>query len=163
VTAPEGALGRLVVAAVLLGLTVPPARAAPEAEPRSYGQPASPVGQWLTEDRGGVIDIFPCGQALCGRIVGMSEPLRPDGSVPKDHAGQPKCGLAILQQGTPDGSGEWSARITDPDDGSQWNCLLSVDRQGRLHLRGYVLLPLLWQTQIWTPYSGRLGADCRMG
>jgi uncharacterized protein (DUF2147 family) len=163
-TAPETTTLRyLVAAAILLGLTASAAQAAPEgAEPRSSGEPVSPLGEWLTEDRGGVIDIFSCGQQLCGRIVGMSEPLRPDGTVPKDKAGQPKCGLTILRQGISDGSGQWSARITDPDDGSQWNCILSVDDEGRLHLRGYVLVPLLGQTQIWTRYAGRVAPNCRM-
>ncbi len=93
----------------------------------------------------------------------MAEPVRPDGKLQADSAGQPKCGLTILRQGTQTDPGQWSARITNPDDGSDWNCLLSVDGVGRLHLRGYVLVPLLGQTQIWTPYSGKLGADCRIG
>jgi uncharacterized protein (DUF2147 family) len=138
-------------AALILAAVIAPAAAAP-----------APVGRWLTEDRGGVIEIFPCAAALCGRIVGMTEPLRPDGKPQTDSAGQPKCGLTILHDAIETEPGQWSGRITDPDDGSDWHCVLSVDAQGRLHLRGYVLLPLLGQTQIWTPYSGRLGADCRM-
>jgi uncharacterized protein (DUF2147 family) len=122
-----------------------------------------PVGRWLTEDRGGVIEIYSCGAALCGRIVGMTEPLRPDGKPQTDNTGRPKCGLTILHASVPTEPDEWAGRITDPDDGSDWHCVLSVDAEGRLHLRGYVLLPLLGQTQIWTPYTGRLGADCRMG
>ena len=35
-------------------------------------------------------------------------------------------------------------------------------RDGHLLLRGYVLLPLLGQTQTWTRYTGKLAADCAM-
>jgi uncharacterized protein (DUF2147 family) len=130
--------------------------------PVAHGEPG-PVGRWLTEDRGGVIEIFSCGAALCGRIVGMAEPVRSDGKPQTDNQGRPKCGLTILHDAVSTETGQWAGRITDPDDGSDWNCTLSVDADGRLHLRGYVLLPLLGQTQIWTRYSGPLGGDCRMG
>ena len=32
---------------------------------------ASPVGTWLTESGHGVVEIAKCGDALCGRIVGI--------------------------------------------------------------------------------------------
>lgn len=151
---PTGAganLRRTVAAVVFVGGVVPTAQAEP-----------GPVGRWLTEDRGGVIEIAPCGAALCGRIVGMTEPVRPDGKPQTDNTGRPKCGLTILRQAIETDPGEWSGRITNPDDGTVWNCVLSVDAERRLHLRGYVLVPLFGQTQIWTHYSGRLGSDCRM-
>jgi uncharacterized protein (DUF2147 family) len=37
------------------------------------GKSAVPIeGPWLTQDRGGVIDIEPCGSRYCGRIVGLA-------------------------------------------------------------------------------------------
>jgi hypothetical protein len=33
---------------------------------------------------------------------------------------------------------------------------------GDLHLRGYVLVPLLGSTQVWTRYAGQPTADCHM-
>jgi uncharacterized protein (DUF2147 family) len=130
--------------------------------PGLAGAASTPVGTWLTEDHKGVIAIAPCGGGLCGRIVGMSEPLRPDGSRPVDNQGRPQCGLTILQAAAGDQPGQWQGKITDPLDGSVWNCELSLDGEGRLHLRGYVLLPLLGQTQLWTPYTGHVTQDCRM-
>ncbi|MCW3474424.1 DUF2147 domain-containing protein [Limobrevibacterium gyesilva] len=123
----------------------------------------SPAGQWLTEDGGGVIEVAACGNALCGRIVGMAEPVLPDGRTPVDYAGQPKCGLTILRDAVESDPGVWTGRITNPEDGSVWHCTLSVDEEGRLHLRGYVLVPLLGRTQIWRPYTGSIGPGCRMG
>jgi uncharacterized protein (DUF2147 family) len=130
--------------------------------PGAAGAAAGPVGTWLTEDHRGVIAIAPCGGQLCGRIVGMSEPVRPDGSRPVDNEGRPQCGLTILRAAPGDERGLWQGEITDPTDGSVWHCQLSVGEDGGLRLRGYVLLPLLGQTQRWTPYTGHVTPDCHI-
>jgi uncharacterized protein (DUF2147 family) len=121
----------------------------------------SPLGTWLTQDGDGVVQIYPCGAGFCGRIVGMSETVRPDGSRPVDRAGRPQCGLTILRETSETETHVWSGRITNPDDGATWNCEFWLEPDG-LHLRGYVLVPLLGQTQIWRPYTGALHPDCRM-
>ena len=118
-------------------------------------------GLWLTEDGDGVIDVAPCGSGYCGRIVGMSDLVRPNGHVPSDPQGYPQCGLTILRAQAQTDTGVWSGRIENPDDGSVWNCELWVEN-GELHLRGYVLVPLLGKTQIWKRYAGTVGEDCRM-
>ena len=51
---------------------------------------ATPEGLWLTEDRGGIIRIEPCGTALCGRIVGMTE-FMPDGTTPNSRTVTAEC------------------------------------------------------------------------
>lgn len=121
------------------------------------------IGNWLTQDHEGVIGIAPCGAGFCGRILGMTRPLAPAGGPLLDHARRPRCHLTILRMAASAAPNLWQGRITNPDDGAVYDSQLSVDAQGRLHLRGYVLLPLLGQTQIWTRYAGRLSADCRMG
>jgi uncharacterized protein (DUF2147 family) len=119
-------------------------------------------GRWLTQGGDGVIQIAPCGAGYCGRIVGMSQTHGPGGSVLRDNKGRPECGLTILQVTAGSDAGKWDGHITDPDDGKVYDSELSVDEQGRLHLRGYVLTPLLGQTQIWTKYSGATDASCEM-
>jgi uncharacterized protein (DUF2147 family) len=121
------------------------------------------AGLWLTQDHSGVIDIAHCGEGFCGRIVGMSQTRNDDGSIAVDSKGQPMCGLTILTAARPGNSGESQARITDPDSGKVYDGRLSVDARGRLHLRGYVLTPLLGETQIWTRYVGQTRPDCQMG
>lgn len=120
------------------------------------------LGRWLTQDRDGVVEIYPCERALCGRIVGMSPARRPNGSIPVDVDGHPECGLTILRETAETAPGRWEGRITDPEDGSAWRCTLRLDATGRLELRGYVVVPLLGRTQVWTRYSGRLAPDCSM-
>jgi uncharacterized protein (DUF2147 family) len=126
------------------------------------GRSAIPIeGTWLTEDYGGVIDIEPCGSRYCGRIVGLAAAATGN-PLPKDVNGNSRCGLEIIQGLAETGAGEWTGNITNPDDGQIYNARLSVDDRGRLHLRGYVLVPLLGETQTWTRYGGRVTADCRM-
>jgi uncharacterized protein (DUF2147 family) len=139
------------LAAALLSFAGPPARAA---------QPA-PVGTWLTRDNDAVIAIGPCGTALCGRIVGIVLD-KPNDPIPRDYQGRTQCDLTIINDFVPDGDNRWKGRIIDPRDGKTYDAEMWVDRQHRLNLRGYVVVPLFGQTQIWRPYSGALPSDCRM-
>src|SRR6185312_7823410 len=100
--------------------------------------------------------------SVCGRIAGMDQARRPNGGIPVDVDGRPQCGLTILRGVTETSPGRWEGRITDPEEGSTWRCTLRIDEAGRLNLRGYVLVPALGRTQIWTRYGGRLGPDCAM-
>jgi uncharacterized protein (DUF2147 family) len=115
-----------------------------------------PVGLWLTEDHEGVIHIAPCGQNLCGSIAGENATAADGPPVPG------RCGLHILTV-APSRPGIWDGHITNPEDGRVWNVQIWQDTDSKLHLRGYIGLPLFGATQIWTRYGGRLSADCAMG
>lgn len=124
--------------------------------------PASPIGRWLTQDGSGIIDIEPCGGAsLCGRIVGVTLD-HPGDPLPTDYQGHPQCMLTIVRDMLPDGASGWQGRIEDPRDGTNYDATMRVDEQHRLRLRGFIGIPLFGQTQIWTPYTGPVPADCRI-
>jgi uncharacterized protein (DUF2147 family) len=125
------------------------------------GSPIPIEGPWLTQDGGGVIDIEPCGSLYCGRIIGLAA-ASSGVPVPKDANGNSRCGLQIIRGLAETDPGEWTGKIINPEDGQTYDARLSVDDRGRLRLRGYVLVPLLGKTQLWTRYGGRLTADCRM-
>ena len=113
------------------------------------------AGLWLTEDGDGVIQLAPCGAAMCGRIVGFE-----GGVSPRDWQGRPECGLQISRV-TERQPGRWRGTITDPRNGTVYDVLMSADG-AHLRLRGFVIVPLLGQTQLWTRYTGQLTPDCRM-
>jgi uncharacterized protein (DUF2147 family) len=130
---------------------------AAEAQPQGNA-----VGNWLVSDKKGIIEIYPCAARLCGRLAWMDEPLRPDGSIKRDDhnsdpalRARPLCGLPIMtgfMQTAPD---EWEdGRIYDPTDGSTYHAEMRLDNAGTLRLRGYVLLPLLGQSRVWTRVTG---------
>lgn len=127
---------------------------------RAAGQDG-PVGRWLTQNKGAVIAIEPCGGMLCGRIVGISLD-HPDDPLPTDNEGHSQCGLTIIRGGVPDGEQGWDIQITDPRNGKVYRARMRLDEQRRLRVRGYIGVPLLGHTEVWTPFHAAIGARCRM-
>lgn len=122
----------------------------------------APVGRWLTQDRTAIIDIEPCGNgSLCGRIVGVALD-NPTDRVPTDYRGQTQCGLTIIHDALPDGSSGWMGRIDDPRDGTSYDAQLRLDDQHRLRVRGFIGIPLLGSSQVWTSFAGPVPNDCHM-
>jgi len=122
-----------------------------------------PLGRWLTEDNDGVVEIDRCGgAALCGRIVGVTLD-RPTDPEPRDVYGRPICGLTIITSAEQTGPDVWTGHITNPKNGKIYNAQISIDAVGRLHLRGYVGLPLFGETVVWHPFEGRIGEHCHIG
>lgn len=154
---PGRALLWMAFAAALGAATVAVASVAAAAPVRS-----TPVGRWLTGDDGGVIEIAPCGSDdLCGRIVGIPRD-HPGAPEPTDFRGHPQCGLTIISAAKRTGPDEWTGSIEDPRNGKRYHAQLSLDDAGRLHVRGYVGLPLFGETVVWRPFDGNIGEHCEI-
>ncbi len=125
-------------------------------------RPREPFGQWLTQDRDGVIAIEPCDAGICGRIVGMDSPYDSAGHPVTDPQGKSQCGLTILRETQEAQPGLWQGTITNPNDGTHWRCEFWMVGD-TIHLRGYLLVPLLGKTQVWTHYTGSVQPDCGIG
>jgi uncharacterized protein (DUF2147 family) len=132
--------------------------------PAAHADPSPVFGQWLTENRRGVIEMVPCADKVCGKLVWMIEPLRHgapaiDEYNPKPELRQrPLCGMTILgdfHETEPrhfeDG---W---IYSPDSGKTYHATMTLEENGTLRLRGYVGIPLFGESQHWTRADGSLG------
>jgi uncharacterized protein (DUF2147 family) len=136
-------------ATLALVATVPAAAQAP-----------SPLGRWLTDGGKSHVEIYACAPHLCGRIVWLREPANPDGKPKVDRhnpdaakRNQPIVGLVMLWGFKPaDGErGVWdNGRIYNPEDGDTYRSTLTLDGNGTLRVRGYVGVPLLGKTQVWS-------------
>lgn len=126
----------------------------------SRASPPPPLGNWLTEGSDAVITTAMCGTALCGYISGIPLAI-PGEPIPTDYQNHSQCHLTIIYDGTPD-QDDWKARILDPRDGKSYRVSLRIDPQRRLHVRGYIGIPLFGSSQIWTPFTAPLPADCRL-
>jgi uncharacterized protein (DUF2147 family) len=142
------------IVALTFALTLPTAVRAAEH--------AGIVGRWkaLDEDLRTTraiidIDIDGQGQQIVGRIV---ELLVGPGEDPDPVC--EKCqgtdrdrrirGLGILFVGPLAANGEYRGRILDPEEGTVYRCVVTVDSGGnRLTIRGYIGIPLLGRTQTW--------------
>jgi uncharacterized protein (DUF2147 family) len=64
---------------------------------------------------------------------------------------QPLLGLVILRGFTFDGEDTWEGgKIYDPKSGNDYSAKFELADPSTLELRGYILLPLLGRTEIWT-------------
>lgn len=117
-----------------------------------------PIGVWLTESGSGHVEIAPCGPALCGKIVWLKEPLTEKGEPKTDRHNpdealrpRPILGLPMLDGFVAASGGGWEGgTIYNPEEGKTYKCVMSLDDPNKLRVRGYVGIPLLGKTQIWT-------------
>jgi uncharacterized protein (DUF2147 family) len=125
----------------------------------------SVFGFWLIESQRSIIEIVPCGRSACGKIVWLKEPLDDDGRPRIDHLngddelrGRRLCGMELIKGFSSSDLGEWSGgSIYSPKEGKTYSALMNVRDDGTLKLRGYLLLPLLGKTQVWTRAAGDRG------
>ena len=126
--------------------------------------PAAPLGRWLTGTKRGVVEIYPCADRLCGKLVWLIEPIRhgapavddknPDPALQQ----RPLCGLTMLGDFRPSEPQHWGdGWIYDPDSGKTYRATMTVDGDV-LKLRGYVGIPLFGETQTWTRADASYGA-----
>lgn len=113
---------------------------------------AEPIfGNWLTDDRSGIVKIGPCGQKLCGKIIRVLDPKAPANDINNpDPQGQlkPLIGTAVLRNFIRSGS-EWKdGRAYDPKAGKSYHSKLKLMNNGMLKVTGCILF--LCRSRYWT-------------
>jgi uncharacterized protein (DUF2147 family) len=115
------------------------------------------VGNWLTADRGGIIQISlaPDGSYV-GRIAGGNQPGRLDTRNPEESLrGRSLLGAILLRDLHYDGEGKWSGGlIYDPNNGHTYHCNAQLVTPNELKLRGYLGFSLIGRNELWTRYTG---------
>lgn len=115
---------------------------------------SSPAGTWMLDDGTAAIEIGPCGDSLCGRIVGVTPSAKqavmtPDGrSIGPGASRRPLCGNTVLEGFRPAGDGVYrGGSIFNPSDGRTYSATLTVESPDILRIRAYLALELLGQTR----------------
>lgn len=121
-------------------------------------QGPTPVGVWLHANQRIQVEIAPCGDKLCGKMVWFRWPNDAGGlplvdlkNVNTALRTRPLLGLTILHGLYRTGERIWDGgKIYNPDDGVDYDSVMTIHPDGTLRVRAYVLLPLLGKTLIWT-------------
>lgn len=113
--------------------------------------PAPITGRWATQDGTAIVQIAPCGKALCGKVVKVLNP-KPGQATTDVHnpdaakRSRPIIGLPILT-GLTASAASWDGQIYDPKTGKSYSAYLSIDGGG---LQMKACYGILCQTQHWT-------------
>jgi uncharacterized protein (DUF2147 family) len=118
---------------------------------------ASPLGRWYAEGGAAQVEIAPCGDALCGRVVWLRSPYDENGCMLSDRRNpdralqdRPMLGLDILRGLRATGDGAWDGgSIYDPTSGRSYRCMISMAGDDRLLVRGYIGFHVLGRTTTW--------------
>ena len=121
-------------------------------------QSPTPAGIWLHANKRIQIEIARCGELLCGKLVWFQWPNDAQGLPLVDSKNEnpllrkrPLLGLAILYGLRRTGEDTWEGgKVYNPDDGVDYNALMSIQKDGTLRVRAYELLPIFGKTLIWT-------------
>jgi uncharacterized protein (DUF2147 family) len=111
--------------------------------------PASPEGRWLTATGNVIVDVEPCGAALCGTIVKVLANHPMYAGAPPAAANVPGVGLKTMTDFRRHGDGRWVGRLYDRQKGKTYDCEISLAAPDQMMVRGYVLLPIIGKTQVW--------------
>jgi len=103
-------------------------------------QPApTPLGDWQTEGKTGLVRIEPCGPALCGRILDASS-----------HA----VGESVLINMKPSTASEWSGNIYSRDSGNTYHATMAMKGANSLRVEACALGRFFCSGNVWS----RIGA-----
>ena len=116
----------------------------------------TPAGLWATGESH--IEIYQCGELLCGRIVELDEPLDADGNPKVDSKnpdptlkGRPLLGIDLIANFSRKSDKRWvGGTIYDPRDGKTYKCKMTLKKNETLEVRGYVGMSLFGKTVVWT-------------
>lgn len=108
--------------------------------------PRAPIeGLWKNPIGSAVIEVAPCGDALCGKVVWASARGRREVAKTTSQV----IGTIVLTDLQSKGSG-WAGKLYIPDDDIHVGAKLQLLDSRRLKLTGCVLGGLLCRSQIWT-------------
>ena len=83
-----------------------------------------------------IVDVEPCGPALCGTIVKVLANRSMDGGAAPMAANTPGVGLKILTGFQRQGDGAWTGRLYNRENGKTYDSRISLESRDQLKVRG---------------------------
>jgi uncharacterized protein (DUF2147 family) len=115
------------------------------------------LGHWLSEKEKLIVEFYPCGDEVCGRIAWLANTHK-DGKLRRDVKNpdpalrdRPWCGIQVIRGLEPEGDGTWDGgHVYDPKRGETYRLAAEAKGEDRLKLRAYLGIKLLGKTETWT-------------
>jgi len=120
----------------------------------AQANPDAILGIWFNEEKDAKINVYKENGNYFGKIVwhrtgddvSPFDENNPDPELRK----RKKVGLVILKDFEYD-DGQWEdGTIYDPKSGKTYSCIIKLQKDGGLHVRGYIGISLLGRTTHWT-------------
>lgn len=126
--------------------------------------PSDVIGSWKTDGDRSAIEIYGCGEKLCGKVTWLKNPnyvSNHDGPVgtPKVDRknpdptlrNRPIIGLQVIEGLTATGDNRWEhGTCYDPESGNSYQCKIHLETPDRLEVRGFIGISLLGRTYVLT-------------
>jgi len=115
------------------------------------------IGVWQTGSGKGRIQITAYNDKFGGKLVWLREPFDEKGNPKTDIKNpdeskrkNPKLGLNNLLGFTYEGNGKYeNGTIYDPENGKTYNCVMSLENDSTLKIKGYVGITMIARTDVW--------------
>jgi uncharacterized protein (DUF2147 family) len=105
---------------------------------------ADVTGTWIDHTGQGAVEIRPCGEHMCGRVVWLKNPTH------RSRSGRPICGAQILGALRRDQPNTWSSGwIYNPEDEERFSAEIKLQNDNTLLVTGYLGIKLLGETFTW--------------
>lgn len=120
----------------------------------SQANPDAILGIWFNEEKDAKIKIYKIERKYFGKIVwyktGVDISAFDDNNPSIELKKRKKVGLVILTDFVFD-NGQWEdGEIYDPKSGKTYSCIIKTQKDGSLHVRGYIGISIIGRTAIWT-------------
>lgn len=115
------------------------------------------LGEWLTAEGKARVQIIKSDDVYSGKIIWLKEPEKNGKPVVDDKNpdeklhDRPVLGMEIIYGFRYDEDNVWTdGRVYDPESGNEYKAKLTLIDDKTLKLRGYILIPLLGRSELWT-------------
>ena len=116
---------------------------------------SSITGRWKSPGGNSIIDIAPCGDAMCGTVAWASAKAKKDAAK----AAPQLVGTQLLTGFHQDKKGRWQGKIFIPDKNIRATAKIQVVSSNQLKVLGCAAGKALCKSALWTRVDGPLPAS----
>jgi uncharacterized protein (DUF2147 family) len=127
-----------------------------------YSQNHSVIGKWKTiDDETGkaksIIEIYEKSGKIYGKVVEILDMEHKKDlctNCDNEDRNKPIVGMTIIKGLSKNGSEYGSGKILDPKNGKIYKCMMALEGNDKLKVRGYIGFALIGRTQYWHRVKG---------